>query len=371
MSLIVTTNVVFSNVLSQQRQNRKLLTFPLMNYAVYCLIALLCFCSCFTQRSPAEHTLPVSFHNPVLNVDFPDPTIINVNGTYYAYATQGSYQGKMSNIQLATSNDLIHWTYIGDALPRKPEWASHTQDFWAPHVLYDSSLQVFVMFYSAKSNDTTTDKCMGVAFSSSPAGPFLDKGAPLLRGKGFEDIDPMAIIDTVSGKKLLYWGSGFQPIRVQEMSSDWDNFLPGSSSHPLVYPGKEKDYTNLIEGSWVDYQNGNYYLYYSGDNCCGDKANYAVMVARADNPFGPFRRLGEANGTGSSVILQKDSVWLAPGHNSIVKDKLGNKWIAYHAIWRDKRKQGKPVGKDHYVKRVFCIAPLQYIDGWPVVKPRD
>lgn len=152
----------------------------------------------------------------------------------------------------------------------------------------------------------------------------------------------MAIIDSANGKKLLYWGSGFQPIRVQEMSSDWKTFLPCSSPIALVYPGKEKKYTNLIEGGWIDYQHGNYYLYYSGDNCCGDHANYAVMVARANTPFGPFIRLGEANGTGSSVILEKDSMWLAPGHNSIVKDKQGNKWIVYHAIWRNKQKQGNP-----------------------------
>ncbi len=45
--------------------------------------------------------------NPVLDIDFPDPTVINVNGTYYAYATQGNYNGKMNNIQLATSKNLV------------------------------------------------------------------------------------------------------------------------------------------------------------------------------------------------------------------------------------------------------------------------
>ncbi len=339
-----------------------------MRYTVCYLIILSCFCSCAIHHSQTGPLPTATLHNPVLDTDFPDPTIIHAKGLYYAYATQGSYGGKMNNIQVAVSNDLFHWTYAGDALPQKPAWASHTQDFWAPHVLYDSSLQQYVLFYSAKSNDTTTDKCIGVAFSSSPAGPFTDKGSPLLTGKGFEDIDPMAIVDSVSSKKLLYWGSGFQPVRVQEMSSDWKTFLPGSSALALVYPGKEKEYTNLIEGSWIDYQDGNYYLYYSGDNCCGDHANYAVMVARADNPFGPFKRLGEVNGSGSSVILAKDSIWLAPGHNSIVKDKAGNKWIAYHAIWRNKQKQGNAIGKNHYVKRVLCVEPLEYVDGWPVVK---
>ena len=307
-------------------------------------------------------------HNPVLDIDFPDPTVINVNGNYYAYATQGRHEGKMNNIQVAFSKDLLNWKYEGDALPQKPVWASNTQDFWAPDVQYDSSRKGFVMFYCAKSDDTAYDKCIGVAFSKNPTGPFIDKGTPIIQGKGFADIDPKAIVDPQTGKKILYWGSGFEPIKVRELTDDWKNFKEGSVATPVVFPGKEISYSKLIEGAWMDYHHGKYYLYYSGDNCCGDGANYAVMVARADNAFGPFERLGEANGTGSSVILKKDSVWFAPGHNSIVKDKNGNSWIAYHAIWRTEAEKEKQNHRNKYVRRVMCIEPLVYKNGWPVVE---
>src|SRR6185437_7353422 len=123
--------------------------------------------------------------NPVLNIDFPDPTVINANGTYYAYATNGMYGGKMNNIQIASSKDLFNWKYEGDALPRKPTWASNTQRFWAPDVLYDSINNQYVMFYSAQNNDTSLNMCIGVAFSKTPGGPFIDSGKPLLEGKGF------------------------------------------------------------------------------------------------------------------------------------------------------------------------------------------
>lgn len=308
-------------------------------------------------------------HNPVFNIDFPDPTVINVNGTYYAYATQGSYNGKMSNIQTASSKDLYNWKYEGDALPQKPVWANHTQDFWAPHVFYDSLISQYVMFFCAKSNDTASDKCIGVAFADKPTGPFVDKGTPLIVGKGFSEIDPMVFIDPATGKKLLYWGSGFMPLRVRELTDDWKAFKEGSVPKPLIFPGSEKNYTALIEGAWVDYYGGKYYLYYSGDNCCGSKANYAVMVAKADSAAGPFKRLGEVNGTGSSVILEKDSQWIAPGHNSIVKDKKGNRWIAYHAITKDTFEAGKLSGADN-VSRVFCIKPIVYKNGWPLVLAR-
>lgn len=327
---------------------------------LFCLLAFISIFNCYAQK--------IVINNPVLDKDFPDPTVIkSVDGKYYAYATQAPVNGKMANIQVASSNDLINWKIGGDALPQKPVWAHTTQDFWAPHVLYDSSSAQYVMFYSAESDDTATDKCLGVAFSRSPAGPFIDKGTPLVTGKGFVNIDPMALVDPVTRKKILYWGSGFEPLKVQELSDDWKEFKTGSTAKSVVFPGKDKSYSILLEGSWLDYVNGKYYLYYSGDNCCGDKANYAVMVARADSAFGPFVRLGEAKSTGHSEILQKDSTWQAPGHNSIVRDGKGNVFIAYHAIWKDKALQGQATGPDNYVKRVMCISQLKYVNGWPTV----
>ncbi|MEO8414252.1 MAG: family 43 glycosylhydrolase [Ginsengibacter sp.] len=304
--------------------------------------------------------------NPVFNFDFPDPTVINANGTYYAYATQGDHDGKTNNIQVASSTDLFHWKYLGDALPTKPVWANH--NFWAPGVLFDPGTKQYVMFYSAKNNDTSVGMCVGVAFSKNPAGPFIDKGSPILQGKGFANIDPMAMIDPKTGKKVLYWGSDFAPIRVREINDDWKHFKEGSTAMTVMLPNKEKEYSKLIEGAWVDYHDGKYYLYYSGDNCCGDHANYAVMVARSNNAFGPFERLGEANGSGSSVILAKDSIWTAPGHNSIFKDNDGNIWIAYHAIWKDEAEKERSKHENKYVRRVMCIEPVIYKNGWPVVE---
>lgn len=294
--------------------------------------------------------------NLVLDRDFADPTVIKVGNKYYAYATQSRNNGKTINIQVASSFDHQQWKYEGDALPQKPKWASNTQNFWAPDVFFDAKLKKFVMFFSADP-DGLTGKCLGVAYADNPLGPFTDKGEPLLCGSGFQNIDPKGFTDPKSGKHLLYWGSDFQPLKVQEMTDDWSAFKPGTKPKPIVYPGKDKTYSNLIEGSWLDYNKGIYYLYYSGDNCCGEKANYAVMIARASNPLGPFERLGEVNRSLNSTILEKDSVYLAPGHNSIFKDEKGKKWIAYHAIERSHKEKG----------RVMCINRITYKNGWPVV----
>lgn len=313
----------------------------------YQLLLLLFICS---VKGYAQQAIV----NPVLNHDFPDPTIIQVNGKYYGYATNSVVSGKYAHIQLAVSTDLAHWQDAGDALPNGAAWAK--RDFWAPHVIYNQQQHKYVMFYSARSASPDADMGIGVAFADKPEGPFIDKGTPLISGKGYVNIDPCAIVDPKSGKKLLYWGSDHVPIKVQELSDDWTSFKLGSTAQPVVLPAQEKQYSSLVEGPWVDYDKGYYYLYYSGDNCCGPHANYAVMIARAKSPFGPFQRLGEANHTNNSVILEKNEQWFAPGHNSIFRDEKGHIYIAYHAISATK-KGG----------RVLMISPVVYKKGWPMV----
>jgi arabinan endo-1,5-alpha-L-arabinosidase len=153
-----------------------------------------------------------------------------------------------------------------------------------------------------------------------------------------------------------------------ELTDDWKDTVAGNKTVPVLFTNKEKEYTKLVEGAWVDYHDGKYYLYYSGDNCCGDNANYAVMVARADNAFGPFKRLGETKADSSSVILEKDNTWFAPGHNSIVHDKDGNIFIAYHAIFRNEADLSRAQKQNKYVRRVMCIEPVVYKNGWPAVE---
>ncbi|MBZ4035541.1 glycoside hydrolase family 43 protein [Flavobacterium sp. 17A] len=306
----------------------------------------------------AQNSKETTFQNPVYKSDFADPTVIKAgDGFFYAYGTNTNVSGKTIHIQTLKSKDLVEWVFVGDALPIKPKWAD--KDFWAPHVLYDAKLKMYYLYYSGES-DTKEGKCLGVAVSKSPEGPFVDKGEPLLCGDSFINIDPMAFDDPQTGKKLLYWGSGFEALKVRELSEDRLSFKTGTSAKNLINPIRNNDpanYQNLVEGSWISYHDGFYYLYYSGDNCCGDKAHYAVMIARSKNAEGPFETLAEAEKKENSVILSKNKKWIAPGHNSIVNDDKGQEWIVYHAIDADSPKSG----------RIVLIDKITYKNGWPII----
>ena len=267
------------------------------------LFILLVFQACqdFAKKSESNSKVEEAgrvFTNPVVNRNFPDPTVIKAeNGSYYAYATNTKIDERPINIQILKSEDLLHWKSQPDAMPDKPSWAD--KDFWAPHVTYNENTQKYYLFYSGESNDENLGKCLGVAISDSPEGPFKDKGDPLLCGEGFKNIDPMVYRDKSSGRNFLYWGSGFENIKVQERSDDFLSFKEGTRSKNLIAPipgDNAENYENLVEGAWLQKHGNFYYLYYSGDNCCGENAHYAVMVARSESPTGPFEKFKNHNG---------------------------------------------------------------------------
>jgi arabinan endo-1,5-alpha-L-arabinosidase len=309
------------------------------------------------------------YANPVFDTDFPDPTVMRASdGWYYAYATQTILDGQTLNIQVARSKDLINWEHLGDALPVKPRWANETQKFWAPHVSQFGD--TYYMYFSADPN-TLTGLCLAVATSKNPRGPFTDSGRPLKCGESFINIDPMAYDDPATGKRLLYWGSGFQPIRVQELAPDRISFMQGSQPVDLIQTIKDErpdNYQRLIEGGWLTHRGGYYYLFYSGDNCCGDKAHYAVMVARSKSATGPFVTLAESERKPNSVILERNERWIAPGHNSIVRDEAGQDWIFYHAIDSRNRLLKSDISGDRDVRRIMLMDRLVYRRGWPTIE---
>jgi arabinan endo-1,5-alpha-L-arabinosidase len=304
-----------------------------------------------------------------LDTDFPDPAVLKASdGYFYAYATQGEQDGRMRNIQVARSSDLVRWDHLGDALPAKPGWAAKTQDFWAPHVAEHSGR--YYLYYSAKPDAALTDKgrglCLAVATAERPEGPFTDIGKPLQCGDGFINIDPMAYDDPRTGKRLLYWGSGFGPIKVRELAADGVSFAPGTPTIDLVPVVKTEDpanYQRLVEGAWVHYRAPYYYLFYSGDNCCGPNAHYAVMVARSRSATGPFETLEAATGRKSSVILERNGLWVAPGHNSVATDAKGRDWLVYHAV--DSRRPRSNPAHDINSRRVMLIDRIVWEGGWP------
>lgn len=319
-------------------------------------LLLLLFACATLQAAPLA-----LYRNPVHGVDFPDPDVLAApDGWYYAYGTQARRGEHWINIQMMRSRDLVRWDELGDALPVKPAWAHATQNFWAPCVVRRGD--TYVLYFSAE-KDAKDGMGIGVATARSPAGPFVPRELPLVAGASFENIDPFAFDDPKTGRKWLYWGSASKPIRVQELTPSGLSLMPGSKPTPVVV-ASESDYERLIEGPYLILQGAWYYLFYSGDNCCGEHAHYAVLAARASSPTGPFERMGPATGRPDSVVVGANARWTAPGHNALVRDRAGTVWILYHAM-DAARHAAAPRGDN---PRVLLLDRVSWAGGWPRVE---
>ena len=90
-----------------------------------------------TPIPPPNRPATSSLRGPVIDRNFADPCFIEVNGTYYAFATNKYVipQPGNINVQLAVSSDFDDWSLTTkDALPKVGAWAMDGL-VWAPDVV--------------------------------------------------------------------------------------------------------------------------------------------------------------------------------------------------------------------------------------------
>lgn len=299
-----------------------------------------------------------TYNNPLINADFPDPSVIFVPGEgYYAYATHDESSPTINNIQLSKSDDLVHWSEPVGALAEPPSWAKTCNKFWAPQVVKVGNQY---RLYFAAEPDTKNGMCLALAVSSEPHG-FTDIGKPLAQipGSDYRMIDPCFFYDAKSGKSLLYYGSAHEPISVVELAEDGYSFI--SKPVDVLQPKPGVKFETLREGSFVTYQPqfDRYFLWVSGDNTWAENG-YAITVFWSDDPMKEFKPIPT-----NHLILKPNEHWDSPGQNCILTDAAGEDWIIYHAVDSNDRF----IATTSVFKRKMCADKILYDqEGWPYIK---
>lgn len=265
------------------------------------------------------------FQNPVLRRDFPDPGIIRVDDTYYAYSTNSASR----NVPLAISTNLINWEYKSDAMPSLPGWAQLGGSYiWAPEVIEIDGR--YVLYFTARDKEADR-QCIGVAVSDKPEGKFRPAGdAPLVcqvQEGGSIDASPFRDAD---GTLYLYWKNDGNCcniatyLYVQELSDDGLSLL----GEPVRLVRNDRAWEGrVVEAPTMWLEDGNYTLFFSANNY-GDMS-YAVGYAVCQSAVGPCEDAPE-NPILASVTDGGEPV-IGPGHQTIVADDEGELWLAYHA----------------------------------------
>ena len=235
-------------------------------------------------------------------------------------------------------------------------WAG--RQLWAPDAAFKNG--TYYLYFPAKDKNDVFR--IGVATSSSPAGPFTADPKPM---EGSYSIDPAVFRDTdgtyymyfggIWGGQLQRWATGkyeadgsktdlkrdeepaIRP-RVVRLGEDMRSFAEPVKEVDIVdengnlLPGKDHD-RRFFEASWMHVYKGTYYFSYS----TGD--THYICYATGDNPYGPFTYKG--------VLLDPVLGWT--NHHSIVEVD-GAWYLFYHDT--------ELSGKTHL--RNIKVTPLKY-----------
>jgi beta-xylosidase len=312
------------------------------------ILLLATLAACGGKTSPPVQ----SFKNPVFRTDFPDPFVLKVGKTYYAYATSASGGG--GNLPELRSRDLVHWKDSGDAMPIPALWPDR---FWAPVVarLDDGA---YVMYYTG--HDPKVGKqCVGMGRSKSPAGPFRDSGGKpfLCQSEEGGTIDADVLRDG-SNLYLYFKNDGNccgipTYIYAQKLSSDGRKLV--GKRVRLIYNDQAWE-GDVVEAPTMWKQDGTYYLFFSGNHW--DSSSYAIGYATCRGPMGPCKEASQ-----NPIVRYHFGGCQAegPGGETITTDASGQTWILYHAWMSDS------ISYDVGGQRVLWLDRLDWKDGKPVI----
>ncbi len=301
------------------------------------------------QGSPASSEEgPAAEVNPVLDDDFPDPDLLEVDGTYYAYATNGNNR----NVRVATSTDLVTWEEQPDALPDLPTWVIPGKT-WAPEVT-EIAPGSYALYFTA-TNYRPTLQCIGVAAATDPLGPFTVVGESMLVCPEDEGgaIDASTFLDEDGTRYLLWKNDGNcceldTWLQLSPLSADGLTLTAAPTK--LVKQDQEWE-GNLVEAPTLVREGDTYVLMYSANDYGSDA--YTVGYATATAATGPYTKDPEP-------LLASDDLdgsYLGPGGQDVVEGPDGEDRIVFHSWYGD------------FTYRAMNTAPLRWETSGDGVRP--
>ena len=284
------------------------------------------------ERNQAE-VQAVTFKNPVVWADVPDPDVIRVGDYFYMVSTT---MHLMPGAPVMRSRDLVNWetvSYLFDELHETPKYdmeegTVYGRGQWATSIRYHDG-----KFYALFSPNDVPYRSF-VYTTDDPA-----KGWTLhSRMKHFHDA---SLFFDDDGRVYVFYGTG----QLTELEADLSGVKEGGVDMTLQVRDEEEK--GLLEGSRVIKHDGKYYLLMISWPNGGKRRQ---LCYRADKITGPYEKKG--------ILCDNFAGFPYVGQGTIVDDAKGN-W--YGVIFQDRGGVG----------RVLTLSPCHWIDGWPMLGDED
>jgi len=332
---------------------------------------------------------------------YPAPRAVTGNGIfvhdpYMLRDGSGKYWLYGSHQTLATSTDGVNFTnytscttaQMGGYAPNCPSigpdfsswsglqtpkgWNNDANtDVWAPSLMVVNG--TYYQYYSIPYLPSTgAEAVIGVATSSSPQGPWTDKGfvtkswnsTTTAPPPGFwattdNAIDPAPFRDA-SGNWWMAWGSWTDGTHLVQL--DPANGLIKANA-PVYTVAKRGNPSAGEEGPFIYYYNGYYYYFAPINECCkGSTSTYRTIVGRSTSVTGPYVDRGGVALTagGGTILLSTHGNIIGPGGGSVFTDAGRNNTPTYVYHYYDGNDGGRAK---------LGINQLGFTaDGWPFIK---
>jgi alpha-N-arabinofuranosidase len=320
-------------------------------------IMILFFAFTFTLTAQNKE----GFINPILAGFYPDPSICKVGSDYYLVNSTFAYY---PGIPVSHSKDLVNWKTIGHVISR-PEQMNFdslgvSRGIFAPAIRYDKGVfYVTCTLVDGGGNFVVT--------SQKSEGPWSDPvWLPQVNG-----IDPCLFFDE-DGKTYLIYNSdapdnkplysGHRTIRICEF--DCDKLKVISENKILINGGVDISKKPVwIEGPHIYKVNGWYYLTAAEGGTAEDHSQVIFRSDKVDGPYVPYEK--------NPILTQRN---LDPkrkfpvtctGHADFVQTDKGEWWTIFLGC-----RPYEPFEENYYnTGRETFLAPIKWIDGWPVINP--
>jgi arabinan endo-1,5-alpha-L-arabinosidase len=170
---------------------------------------------------------------------------------------------------------------------------------------------------------------------------------------GYEEcdaIDPGLMLDPITGRLWLSYGTYFGYIRIVELDPKTGGLTKGSVPINVAI---------VCEASVLAYHDGWYYLLATHGSCCdGSNSTYNIVAGRSKNVTGPFvdnvgRSMLEGGG---KMVASTAGRLIGPGHFGQIVLENGIEKMSFHY----------EADLDQGGRSVLGIRPLLWKNGWPV-----
>lgn len=290
------------------------------------------------MTASAAHGAPVTFTNPILPGDRPDPAIITVGDEYWM--TYSSFEAA-PGLLLYRSTDLVNWAYVTAALPN-PIGNTFAVDI-AEH---GGRFFIYIPFIPTPWSELT-DASIFVIHAPSMAGPWSEPIDLGIRGA----IDPGHVVGE-DGHRYLFI-SGIRRVRL----SDDGLSTVGEIEHVYDgwrYPDEWVTEAYALEGPKLFRRGDWFYLVSAVGGTAGPPTGHMVIVARSRSVHGPWDNHPRNPIARTASVDEK---WWSRGHATLVPGPGDDGWfMVSHGYENGFRTLGRQI----------LLEPIRWHDdGWP------